>query len=217
MPIQCLKCVPALICLIVVVSWSSHSLCTVGDANAEERNLTRHEQRDFRDQKLATILDRKALCKQPGRYIGWPSIAEAPNGDLLVVFSGDRTAHVSPDGKTQMIRSRDGGKTWSEPATINDLSIDDRDARIIRTKQGTMLVSWFTGPPYHTDLQSELWDVDNEIRLSEASNGDLGYPASVQLKDGTIWTVYYEIDQPGEKPCLMGTHWRLKDPLEGRR
>ena len=60
------------------------------------------------------------------------------------------------------------------------------------------------------------WDVDNEIRLSEASNGDLGYPASVQLKDGTIWTVYYEIDQPGEKPCLKGTHWRLKNPLTVR-
>lgn len=392
MTIQCLKCIPASICLIVVVSCCCHFLCAVGDTMAEERKLTRHEDRDSRDQKLATILDRKVLCKQPGRYIGWPSIAEAPNGDLLVVFSGDRTAHVSPDGKTQTIRSRDGGKTWSEPATINDLSIDDRDAGIIRTKRGTMLVSWFTGPPYHTDLQGhyvirstdngqtwghpirtrvttphgpiqltdgrllylglsphcshtkpanfnglpadsphavsveespddgrswrviarfpvpddakmlsfdephlveasdgrliaqfrdcnapnrlwqskstdgghtwstpwqtqihgypphllrlnngwllstyakrwspfgeyacvsrddgESWDVDKEIRLSEASNGDLGYPASVQLKDGTIWTVYYEIDQPGEKPCLMGTHWRLKNPLDGRR
>ena len=26
---------------------------------------------------------------------------------------------------------------------------------------------------------------------------------------GSIWTVYYQSAQPGEKPCLMGTHWRL--------
>ena len=46
------------------------------------------------DQPLATIIETKVLCKQPGRYLGWPTIAVAANGDLLVVFSGDRDAHV---------------------------------------------------------------------------------------------------------------------------
>jgi len=41
-------------------------------------------------------------------------------------------------------------------------------------------------------------------------NGDLGYPASVQLDDGSIFTIFYQIDQPGEKTSLMGTRWRLK-------
>jgi hypothetical protein len=340
-----------------------------------------------RDQPIATILDVKVLCKQPGKYIGWPSIAVAPNGDLLAVFSGDREAHVSPDGKTQVVRSTDLGKTWSEPVTIHDFPIDDRDAGIIRTARGTMLVSWFTGPPYGTELQGHYvirspdnghawgkpvatpvttphgpiqlrdgrllfiglrphcshttprnyngppadsphtisvaesrddgqswkvistfpvpadaemlsfdephlaevddgklvvlfrdcnppqklrqsestdggftwskphttpmqgfpphlirlsngwllvvygrrrppfgeyaciskdggrtWDVENEIKLASAPNGDLGYPASVQLQDDSIWTVYYQIERPGEKPCLMGSHWRLKGP-----
>ena len=337
-----------------------------------------------KNQRIATIFTTKVLCKQPGRYIGWPSIAQAPNGDLLAVFSGDRDAHVSPDGKTQMVRGSDGGKTWSEPITINDLSIDDRDAGIIRTAKGTMLVSWFTGPPYGTELQGhyvirssdnghtwgkpirtqvttphgpiqlsdgrllfigqrphcshgspqdgpagkthytvsieeslddglswkvissfpvpadakmlsfdephmvevdggrlvalfrdchppdqlrqsesrdgghtwskphttpmqghpphvirlgngwllavygrrrppfgeyaciskdlgKTWEFQDEVKLSSAPNGDLGYPASVQLDDGSIWTVYYQIYRGGEKPCLMGTHWRLKD------
>ena len=56
----------------------------------------------------------------------------------------------------------------------------------------------------------KTWDVENEIVLSSALSGDLGYPASAELDDGTIWTVYYEVDLPGEKPCLKGTHWRLK-------
>jgi sialidase-1 len=337
--------------------------------------------------ELATeILETKVLCKQPGRYIGWPSAAVAENGDLLAVFSGDRDAHVSPDGKTQMVRSCDGGKTWSGPVTINDLPVDNRDAGIIRTKDGTIIVSWFTGPPYHTKLQGhyvirstdngytwsepirtevtaphgpiqladgrllfigqrphcshtksanyngtpansphtvsieesrddgrtwavistfpvpadarmlsfdephmvettegkliaqfrdcnapqrlwqsessdggltwsvphqtqlhgypphlfslhngwllstyakrwppygqyacisrdngKIWDVDSEIGLSSATDSDLGYPASTQLSDGSIWTVYYEVDRPGEKPCLKGTHWRIKE------
>ena len=53
------------------------------------------------------------ICRQPGRYIGWPTIARTAQGELLVVFSGDREAHVCPFGKTQLVRSRDGGKTWS--------------------------------------------------------------------------------------------------------
>ena len=101
----------------------------------------------------ATILETKVLCKQLDRYIGWPSITTALNGDLIAVFSGDRATHVSPDGKTQMIRSIDGGKRWSEPVTIHDFPIDDRDAGIILTKQGTLIVSWFTGPPYGTKLE----------------------------------------------------------------
>ena len=282
-----------------------------------------------------------------------------------------------------MVRSGDGGKIWSEPVTINDLPIDDRDAGLLCTKQGTLIASWFTGPPYHTELQGhyvirstdnghtwsdpirtqvttphgpiqladgrllfiglrphcshtkpanyngppagalhtvcleesrddgltwrvistfpvpadarmlsfdephlvetadgaviaqfrdcnapqklwqskstdggltwtpphrtrlhgypphlirlsngyllstygkrwqpygeyasvsrdggETWDVANEIQLSHAPSSDLGYPASAELADGTIWTVYYEVDVPGEKPCLKGTHWR---------
>ena len=63
----------------------------------------------------------------------------------------------------------------------------------------------------------KTWDVENEIELKGYPNivgmrkwdalRDLGYPSSVQLDDGSIWTVYYQLDKPGEKPCLMGTHW----------
>lgn len=92
----------------------------------------------------ATILWSKTLCKQPESYIGWPSVAVAKNGDILVVFSGDREGHVCPWGKTQMVRSSDNGETWSEPVTINNTPLDDRDAGILVTKKGTIIVSWFT-------------------------------------------------------------------------
>jgi len=344
---------------------------------------------------VATILSTKVICKQPGRYIGWPTIAKMRSGELVAVFSGDRDAHVCPWGKTQLVRSTDNGETWTDPVTINNTPLDDRDAGVLETAQGTLLVSWFTslafdntkqakwqrhteklgpetreewlghwvrrstdngktwGDPirtngsaphgpielrdgrllyvgkgsrddhraltveeskddgltwqliatvalpdgesidhYHephaveTDTgrlvamfryqpkdsaqsflrqaesadggktwstahptpiwgypphvirlangwllvaygrrrapyseraciskdEGETWDVEHEITVADALNGDLGYPASVQLDDGSIFTVYYQIDQPGEKTCLMGTHWRLDMP-----
>lgn len=312
------------------------------------------------------------LCKEPGRYIGWPSIAQAPNGDLLAAFSGDRSAHISPDGKVQVVRSTDSGRTWGPPVTVLDTPIDDRDAGIICTARGTMLVSSFTNPggepwqghwvvrstdngktwgePIRTEVtaphgpiqlkdgrllyvgqrpheshgkpfdvgvqesrddgltwqtiatfpapqgepmlsydephavecadgkvivlfrdcsaphmlrQSEstdggrtwaaphitnvqglpphvirlhnnwllvtyakrweplgefacvsrdngaTWDAANEVKLTPAPNGDIGYPATVQLPDKSFVTVYYQAENATDKPCLMGTRWSL--------
>ena len=92
----------------------------------------------------ASIISTRVICSQPGRYVGWPTIAMTAEKDLLVVFSGDRDAHVCPWGKTQMIRSSDQGATWSDPVTINNSPLDDRDAGIMRTDAGTMIASWFT-------------------------------------------------------------------------
>ena len=346
---------------------------------------------------VAIHLETKVICKEQGRYIGWPTIAKTRSNELLAVFSGNRDAHVCPYGITQMVRSKDNGKTWSEPETINNTPLDDRDPGIIETIKGTLLVSWFTslafdnqnqykthpewvrhaeklsaetkqewlgnwtrrstdggktwekpvkqlvsaphGPielsnkrllyvgtgtidgkykigveesrndgkswklistiaipdgmsyndlhePHAVEVshgkllmmirynpkdfsqnfmqQSEstdggktwttlhptpiwgfpphlirltngwvlavygvrrpvyseraclskdggkTWDIDNEIILCQNINGDLGYPASVQLDDGSILTIYYQIDQKGEKTCLMVTRWKLK-------
>lgn len=54
--------------------------------------------------QAADCLWTRVICKQPGRYIGWPTIASRQTGELLVVFSGDRDAHVCPWGKTQLVR-----------------------------------------------------------------------------------------------------------------
>lgn len=121
--------------------------------------------------KIATILETKVICREPGkylgqgsefgidkdghpiilkrlvepdRYLGWATLAGTRDNELIVAFSGDRDAHVDPWGKTQIIRSRDQGKTWSVPQTITSTPLDDRDAGLIQTKAGTLLVSWFT-------------------------------------------------------------------------
>ena len=53
------------------------------------------------------------------------------------------------------------------------------------------------------------WDAAGERIVQAAPNNDLGYPAAVQLSDGSIITVYYQVDEVGEKTCLMGTRWRV--------
>ena len=39
---------------------------------------------------------------------------------------------------------------------------------------------------------------------------DLGYPATAELADGSLFTVYYQA-KPGENfPCIMGSRWELQ-------
>ena len=97
-----------------------------------------------KDQPIATIDWTKPICKQPGRYIGWPSICRRADNELLVVFSGDRSQHVCPWGKVQLVRSSDSGETWSEPATICNTPLDDRGGGIIETAGKTLVINWFT-------------------------------------------------------------------------
>ena len=87
----------------------------------------------------------KVICKEPGDYIGWPTIARKDDGELLTVFSGDRESHVCPYGKNQMVRSHDAGETWSAPETINNTPLDDRDTGIVVLRSGVIVMSWFTG------------------------------------------------------------------------
>ena len=77
------------------------------------------------------VLSHQALYNVPGKMGGWPTIMRSRSGELAVVFSGDRQQHVDPYGKTMLMRSRDEGKTWTEPVVINDTPLDDRDPGII--------------------------------------------------------------------------------------
>ena len=94
----------------------------------------------------ANIQWSRVICRQDGNYLGWPTIASCSNGELLVVFSGDREEHACPYGKTHMIRSSDQGLSWSKPEIINNSPLDDRDAGLSVLESGTMIVSWFTAP-----------------------------------------------------------------------
>ncbi len=344
----------------------------------------------------AQILSETVICRQPGRYIGWPTITRAANGDLVVAFSGDRDWHVCPWGRIYTVRSTDGGKTWSGPSVAADTPLDDRGAGLLTLSSGDLMVTFTTSlafddpkverykryradaeaispedrkrwlgswsriskdngrtwgplqacpthtphgptplrdgrilfvrpqvfasedqggtwlqiaaipkdsatwkscyaflseqhavettegkivalsryagkkgdnadialrqvessddgktwtPPRKTGIQGypahvlrldngwllavygrrippmgqraciskdhgRTWLVDQEIVLSNAlpqDAGDLGYPSSVQLPDGSIWTVFYQVDEPhGKFPVLMGVHWRIE-------
>jgi hypothetical protein len=91
------------------------------------------------------IFSKQIIYKESGRYMGWPTIVRTSAGELIIAFSGDRDSHVCPYGKTEIVRSSDEGKTWSDPAIVRNTPLDDRDAGLVETPEGTLIISWFTG------------------------------------------------------------------------
>jgi len=85
-------------------------------------------------------------------YHGWPTVARRSSGELLVVSSAGREAHICPYGQVHLIRSTDGGLTWSTPQILADGPIDDRDAGVLETSRGTILVNWFTSLAWRTQI-----------------------------------------------------------------
>jgi hypothetical protein len=110
-------------------------------------------------------------------------------------------------------KSYDGGKTWTETFKTK---IWGYPPHLLLLKNGWLLLSYgFRKIPYSERVcisknGGESWDIENEIILSLSGSDDLGYPASIQLDDGSILTIYYQIDKAGEKTSLMQTHWKLK-------
>ncbi len=90
----------------------------------------------------------QVISKTPAIYHGWPTLTRRANGQLLVVWSGGREAHVCPFGRVDMMRSEDDGQTWTWPRTLLDGPIDDRDAGIMETDKGTLLATTFTSLAY---------------------------------------------------------------------
>ncbi len=107
----------------------------------------------------ATIQEIKIISKQPEFYNGWPTVARRKNGQLLVTWSGGRVGHICPFGRVEMMTSIDDGKTWTWPRVLLDTNIDDRDAGVLETVKGTLIVTTFTSLEYQKDhyFGAEKW------------------------------------------------------------
>jgi hypothetical protein len=102
------------------------------------------------------LRDTRVISHQAEHYHGWPTLARRANGDLLVACSGSREAHVCPFGKVELMVSHDRGETWGWPQVLLDSAIDDRDAGVLETAKGTLLVTTFTSLAYESILKSAL-------------------------------------------------------------
>ena len=138
----------------------------------------------------AKIANTRVISLRPNHYHGWPTLARRKNGELLLVCSGGRESHVCPFGQVELMRSSDGGKTWSFQRVLLDSPIDDRDAGVLETAKGSLLATTFTSNAYDERIikvgAPKKWSVEKRTRWLAAHNR---VPAADRKKELGTWMI----------------------------
>lgn len=155
---------------------------------------------------------------------GEPSVLQLPSGRVIMMIRATAIPYNDADPRCFLWEtySDDNGKTWVHPYQT---PLWGFPPHLLLMKDGRVVVTYgYRRPPYGiraaVSKDGITWKKKNEVILrKEAPNKDLGYPASVELNDGKILTVYYlsaasdtvrpkEGPLPGRhKPDILGTIW----------
>jgi sialidase-1 len=158
------------------------------------------------------------VASDPREEIGYgeSAILRCANGDLLVLM---RTECAGGTRETMaMTRSTDGGFTWSSPV---ETKMHGHPPDLLMLSNGHILCTY----GYRTDPMGvrAMFSTDDGRSFAESSlvvlrddgkrsadggrGGDLGYPISVELDDGSLFTIYYMTVADGITH-IAGTHWK---------
>ena len=138
----------------------------------------------------AKIANTRVISLRPNHYHGWPTLARRRNGELLLVCSGGREAHVCPFGQVELMRSNDSGATWSFPRVLLDSPIDDRDAGVLETTKDSLLTTTFTSLAYDERILAKdaqkNWPKEKRARWLTAHNR---VPAAARKSELGTWMI----------------------------
>ncbi len=132
---------------------------------------------------------------------------ELPGGRILAMFRSHLTEndHYFTIMKTI---SADGGKTWSK---WEQTGVCGSPPHLCALPDGRAALTYARRiEPYgiYARLVSPEGEVgEEELLLAACRDSDIGYPASVVLPDGTLFTVYYARVKGDDQASLLYTKW----------
>ncbi|RYD30698.1 MAG: exo-alpha-sialidase [Verrucomicrobiaceae bacterium] len=122
---------------------------------------------------------------------------EAADGSLMTHI---RKESAPQQGETLQSESHDGGRKWSEPHPIGVWGLP---SHLLRLRDGRLMMTYgHRRPPFGNQARlstdhGKTWGTPLSIS-ADGIGGDLGYPSTVELGDGSLLTVWYE-REPGLK------------------
>jgi hypothetical protein len=142
-----------------------------------------------------------------------PHVVELTSGKLIGLIRHE-TTEKTKYGDFYMLQteSEDGGITWS-PARY--LDIYGSPPHLIRHSSGALVCTYsYRQPPLgHRVMisrdEGKTWDADWILR-DDAPPRDHGYPCSVELPGGEVFTVYYQRASDTYRNCgVLWSRWKL--------
>ena len=142
-------------------------------------------------------------------FLDEPHVIELPDGRLLGAF---RIEGHQPSFTIATTFSEDGGKTWSE---VTSTDVSGSPPHLMIHSSGAIVCSYGRREQPYGERAIVSYDLgktwEEEYVLDESYSGDLGYPSTVELSDGSLMTVYYQKYQNDKKCSILFTKWRLNE------
>lgn len=151
-----------------------------------------------------------------------PHGVQLPDGRIICHLRYQNAANPGLYGRLSVFQtvSGDNGKTWSVP---EPLWVKGSPPHLLRHSSGALIsVYGRREPPYGESAMVSLdegktWITEIVLR-DDTKDADLGFPTSVELEDGSIFTVYYQFNEHNgvldKQASIMATTWRIDDILE---
>jgi hypothetical protein len=166
-----------------------------------------------------------AFSEDDGRSWQWAAEIPAREGDdpaeyheLHAVEMPDRrvVVHIrnhnpSHAGETLQCESTDGGLSWTKPRSVGVWGLP---SHLLRLADGRVLMTYgHRRPPFGNQVRlsedGRSWSAPMNLSTDGAS-GDLGYPSTAQLADGSLVSVWYERLANHPKAVLRQARWSLE-------
>ena len=80
----------------------------------------------------------------------FPVLTTAPDGSIVAVLRGG-AGHLGLSGRIDIVRSRDGGQTWTYPNIVADSPLDDRNPAFGTSAKGTLILAYVRASSYDAD------------------------------------------------------------------
>lgn len=149
-----------------------------------------------------------------------PHAIVLPDGKIIVHIRVQRQFSLNKKGEHPVFtiyqsESYDNASTFTKPHPILP-STGGAPPHLIRHSSGILIsVYGYRNVPYGIRVMFSYdcgvtWDTDY-ILNDDAPNADLGYPATAELTDGSLLTVYYQYPKNKNHAVIMQNIWRLPE------
>lgn len=142
-------------------------------------------------------------------------IAAKINETALLYLGEDQWLAAARGPAILLYRSGDDGKTWEFQGAAT--AKNQLPGHLLRLKDGRIVLTYGDRRKNHFGIGAIVSDDEGKtwgppLVLTSMPSKDGGYPASVQLLDGRILTVYYSKKGELDDYAVFGTIWQAKTP-----
>ncbi len=112
-------------------------------------------------------------------------------------------------------KSQDNGKTWSTPVQLLP-DFGGAPPHLFKHSSGMLISTYgYRAAPYGIKAMfsadnGETWDAGYDVYVNNV-NYDLGYPSTIELKDGSLLTVFYAHQAEDQPAVILQQKWRFEE------